>query len=59
MCQKTKEFWIEKYELEKHPFMPGYFKEVFRDSRNISTPEERSASSLIYYLHVPEGINSH
>lgn len=58
MSGKAPKHWIERYRLEKHPFMNGYFKESFVDELIVSHPrhnEARSASSLIYYLHLPEG----
>ena len=54
----TADYWIERFNLQKHPFMNGYFHESFRDPMTVTHPmvrEERSASSLIYYLHLPDG----
>ena len=59
MSRKNASHWIKKLELEKHPFMDsGYFKEIFRDDQNqvvTSNEETRAASTLIYFLHLPEG----
>ena len=58
MSEKSAKFWIDKFKLERHPIQNGYFKEVFRDDLKVKHPEskeERSASTLIYYLHLPEG----
>ena len=58
MAKNTAQFWIDKLNLQKHPFMNGYFKEIFRDEFQVCFNEgqnSRSASTLIYYLHLPQG----
>ena len=58
MSNKNALYWIKKLDLQKHPFMDsGYFKETFRDNNQvtISNQETRAASTLIYFLHLPEG----
>ena len=59
MAKKSAKHWVEKFGLEDHPFMPGYFKETFRDSQQVEGGEAalrgpRNASTLIYFLHLPE-----
>ena len=53
---KTKEFWIDKLELEKHP-EGGYFKETYRSKEelNLSSIDnklkgKRNLSTGIYFL---------
>lgn len=57
--EDTAQYWVDKLGLESHPFLKGYFKETFRDEYQVpggstDMPGERAASSLIYFLHVPQ-----
>ena len=60
MAAKTVEFWVDKLQLSAHPHAKGYYKETFRDSAQVKNTkgEERSASTLIYFLHVPEQLDN-
>jgi predicted cupin superfamily sugar epimerase len=56
---KNSQFWIDKLALDQHPFMNGYYKEVFRDTFEVTggcddLEGARSASRLIYFLHLPQ-----
>ena len=57
MASKSAAYWIEKLKLEKHFLEWGYFKETLRDENMVTTKEgkQRSASTLIYFLHLPSG----
>ena len=57
MAFKSAAYWIEKLKLEKHFLEWGYFKETLRDENMVTTKEgtQRSASTLIYFLHLPSG----
>ena len=54
---KSAAYWIKKLDLGKHFLEWGYFKETLRDENMVTTKdgEQRSASTLIYFLHLPQG----
>ena len=56
MAAKTVQFWVDKFQLAEHPHAKGYYKATIRDSAQVANAmgEERSASTLIYFLHVLE-----
>ena len=60
MAAKTVQFWVDKFQLAEHPHAKGYYKETFRDSAQVQNAKgkERSASTLIYFLHVPEQLDN-
>ena len=60
MAAKNVQFWVDKFQLSEHPHAKGYYKETFRDSAQVQNTkgEERSASTLIYFLHVPEQLDN-
>jgi predicted cupin superfamily sugar epimerase len=61
---KTKEYWIDKLELQAHP-EGGFFKETYRSSESISEkdlPErfdaDRNFSTSIYFLLAENNISA-
>ena len=60
MSPKTVQFWVDKFQLSAHPHAKGYYKETHRDSAQVqnSKGDARSASTLIYFLHVPEQLDN-
>jgi len=61
MSRKEKEYWVEKFNLQPHPKgEKGFFKETFRDEMQVSgvTGEQRAASTLIYFLHEYDTLQS-
>ena len=60
MAGKSVQHWVDKLQLAAHPNAKGYYKETFRDSSQVQNGkgEERSASTLIYFLHVPEQLDN-
>lgn len=60
--EKTASDWIQELGLEPHPIMErGFYKETFRDPTQVQilsadgSQLTRSASTLIFYLHLPVG----
>ena len=55
----TVKYWVEKFGLAPHPAAKGFFRETFRDEVKVQNinGDERSASTLIYFLHEPEELN--
>ena len=60
MAGNSVQHWVDKLQLAAHPNAKGYYKETFKDSVQVKNDEgkDRSASTLIYFLHVPEQLDN-
>ena len=60
MSSKTVQFWVDEFQLSVHHHAKCYYKETFRDSAQVqnSKGDARSASTLIYFLHMPEQLDN-
>ena len=60
MAGNSVQHWVDKLQLAAHPNAKGYYKETFKDSVQVKNDEgkDRSASTLIYFLHVTEQLDN-